>query len=77
MAIVSAVTHRVIGTEAEIVDDTRLRVRPAFDLLYVPGGLGTMALMDDRRAIDYLASWGSEARMKIAAQMEYRGYSPL
>ena len=68
MAIDPAVTHRVIGTEAEIVDDTGLRIRPdsvyedlaAFDLLYVPGGLGTIALMDDRRAIDYLATWGPE-----------------
>jgi len=68
MAIDPAVTHRVIGTEAEIVDDTGLRIRPdsvyedlaAFDLLYVPGGLGTIALMDDRRAIDYLATWGHE-----------------
>ena len=31
-----------------------------FDLLYVSGGLGTVALMDNKRAIDYLRSWGSE-----------------
>jgi putative intracellular protease/amidase len=31
-----------------------------FDLLYVSGGLGTVALMDNKRAIDYLRSWGPE-----------------
>ena len=29
-----------------------------FDLLYVPGGLGTRALLDDARMIDYLRTWG-------------------
>jgi cyclohexyl-isocyanide hydratase len=61
-----------------------------FDFLYVSGGLGTVPLMDNKRAIDYLKTWGDErplasvcsgalllgrARVKIAAQMEYRGYS--
>ena len=31
-----------------------------FDFLYVSGGLGTVALMDDKRAIDYLQTWGDE-----------------
>ena len=32
--------------------------------------------MDNKRAIDYLKTWGAEARVRIANQMEYRGYSP-
>jgi len=31
-----------------------------FDFLYVSGGLGTVALMDDKRAFDYLQTWGDE-----------------
>ena len=30
----------------------------AFDLLVVPGGLGTRVLLDDARCIDYLRGWG-------------------
>ncbi len=68
MSIDPEVTHRIIGTEPEIVDETGLAVKPdsvyeelaGFDLLYVPGGLGTRALVNDRRCIDYLGSWGSE-----------------
>ena len=68
MSIDPEVTHRVIGTDAEIVDETGLRIKPdsvyedlaTFDLLYVPGGLGTVTLMDNRRAIDYLKTWGNE-----------------
>ncbi len=68
MGIDPDVTHRIIGTEAEIVDDTGLIVRAdsvyedlaRFDLLYVPGGLGTRALMEDRRFIEYLRTWGRE-----------------
>ncbi len=66
MQIDPAVTHRVIGTEPEIVDETGLVVRPdsvyedlgAFDLLYVPGGFGTRTLVDDPRAIEYLETCG-------------------
>ena len=62
------VTHRIIGTEREIVDDTGLVVQPdsvredlsGFDLLYVPGGLGTRALMNDGPVIEYLKSWGRD-----------------
>ncbi len=62
------VTHRIIGTEREIVDDTGLVVQPdsvredlsGFDLLYVPGGLGTRALMNDGPVIEYLTSWGRD-----------------
>jgi transcriptional regulator GlxA family with amidase domain len=85
MSIDKEVTHRVIGTDAEIVDETGLKITPdsvyedfsTFDLLYVAGGLGTVTLMDNKRAVDYLKTWGVEARVAIARQMEYRGYSPL
>lgn len=67
MSVDPAVTHRIIGTEARIADDTGLVMTPdavyedlaPFDLLYVPGGLGTRRLMDDRRLIDYLKTWGA------------------
>ena len=68
MSVDPAVTHRMIGTEAEIADETGLVMKPdavyedlaPFDLLYVPGGLGTRLLMDDHRLIDYLRTWGAE-----------------
>jgi transcriptional regulator GlxA family with amidase domain len=68
MSIDPAVTHRIIGTEREIVDETGLVVKPdavfedlaSFDLLYVPGGLGTRTLMKDGRLLEYLRTWGSE-----------------
>jgi transcriptional regulator GlxA family with amidase domain len=67
MSIDSSVTHRIIGTEAEIVDESGLMLKPdavyedlsGFNLLHVAGGLGTVAL-DNRRAIDYLKTWGDE-----------------
>ena len=68
MGIDKEVTHRIIGTEASIVDDSGLCVTPhgvyedlaPFDLLYVPGGFGTRPLMNDTRFIDYLTTWGTE-----------------
>ena len=68
MGIDKAVTHRIIGTEVSIVDDSWLRVTPdgvyedltPYDLLYVPGGFGTRPLMDDARFIDYVKSWGPD-----------------
>jgi transcriptional regulator GlxA family with amidase domain len=68
MSIDPEVTHRVIGTDAEIVDESGLGLRPdsvyedlsKFDLLYVSGGLGTVTLMDNKRAVDYLKTWGDE-----------------
>jgi len=68
MSVDPDVTHRIIGTEPEIADETGLVMKPdsvyedlaPFDLLYVPGGLGTRLLMDDRRLIDYLRTWGAE-----------------
>jgi len=58
MSIDSSVIHRIIGTEAEVVERVRSDAQPdavyedlsGFDLLYVAGGLGTVALMDNRRA---------------------------
>ncbi|HEU5321689.1 MAG TPA: DJ-1/PfpI family protein [Methylomirabilota bacterium] len=63
-----AVTHRLIGTQAEIADDSGLAIRPdgvyedlaGFDLLFVPGGLGTRALMHDERFLDWLRTWGPD-----------------
>lgn len=68
MSVDPSVSHRIIGTEPEIADETGLVVKPdsvyedlgGFDLLYVPGGFGTRALADDRRLLDYLRSWGGE-----------------
>lgn len=68
MDIDPEVTHRIIGTEAEIVDDSGLAMKPdavyedlaPFDLLYVPGGVGTRALMLDQRFIEYLQTWGAD-----------------
>jgi transcriptional regulator GlxA family with amidase domain len=68
MGIDPAVTHRIIGTEASIVDDSGLRVTPdgvyedlaPFDLLYVPGGFGTRTLVEDARFVEYLRTWGAE-----------------
>jgi cyclohexyl-isocyanide hydratase len=61
------VTHRIIGTAPDIVDDSGLVMKPDavyedlrdFDLLYVPGGFGTRRLVDDERCIAYLKSWGT------------------
>ena len=68
MSIDPEVVHRIIGTEVEIVDETGLALKPdsvyedlaTFDLLYIPGGLGTRELANDSRFIDYLRSWGAE-----------------
>ncbi len=68
MGVDPNVRHRIIGTEREIVDESGLTIVPdsvyedlaPFDLLYVPGGLGTRRLMNDRRLLDYLRSWGHE-----------------
>ncbi len=68
MGIDPEVSHRIIGTTREVADDTGLVIRPesvyedlaAFDLLYVPGGFGTRALVDDARFVDYLRTWGRD-----------------
>jgi transcriptional regulator GlxA family with amidase domain len=66
MKVDADVRHRIIGTEPEIVDESGLAIRTdsvyedldSFDLLYVPGGVGTRALMHDARLLEYLRSWG-------------------
>jgi len=66
MGIDPEVRHRIVGTEAEIADDSGLVVKAdsvyedlaGFDLLYVPGGVGTRALASDPRMIEYLRTWG-------------------
>ena len=66
MAIAPGVTHRLIGTLPEIEDESGARLRAdgvyddlsGFDLLVIPGGLGTRVLLDDARCIDYLRGWG-------------------
>lgn len=68
MGIDGNVTHRVIGTAQEVVDDSGLVVRPdsvyedlaGFDLLYIPGGLGTRTLANDERFIACLRTWGND-----------------
>ncbi len=68
MSIDTTVTHRIIGTEPEIVGrhgqtgvvDAVYEDLAPFDLLYVPGGLGARMLMNDRRLLDYLRTWGAE-----------------
>jgi transcriptional regulator GlxA family with amidase domain len=68
MGIDGDVSHRIIGTEPEIVDETGLMLKPDavyadlrdFDLLYVPGGFGTRSLMNDPRLLDYLRTWGRQ-----------------
>jgi cyclohexyl-isocyanide hydratase len=69
MGIDPSVSHRVIGTEASIADDSGLRVTPdgvsedlaPHDLLYIPcGGFGTRSLMEDACFIEYLKTWGTE-----------------
>ena len=68
MGIDPDVKCRIIGTEKEAVDDTALTVKAdavyedlaAFDLLYLPGGLGTRLLVNDQRFLAYLRTWGND-----------------
>jgi len=65
MRIDPAVTHRIIGTKSMLEDETGLTIVPdgvyedlgGFDLLFVPGGLGTRRLMHDERCLEYLRGW--------------------
>jgi transcriptional regulator GlxA family with amidase domain len=67
MQIDREVTCRIVGTKQTIEDETGLTLVPdgvyeelkQFDLLYVPGGLGTRRLMHDERFLDYLKGWPS------------------
>lgn len=64
----TGVAHRLIGTEEEIADESGLVLRADgvyedladFDLLVVPGGMGTRELMHDERCAEYLRGWGDE-----------------
>ncbi len=66
MGIDRGVAVRTIGTRDEIVDDSGLAIRPegvredlaAYDLLFVPGGLGTRTLMHDPETMAWLQTWG-------------------
>jgi transcriptional regulator GlxA family with amidase domain len=66
MGIAPGVSVTLIGTEAEIVDDSGLVVHAhkvyddlaGHDLLFLPGGVGTRTLMHDARFLQYLATWG-------------------
>jgi cyclohexyl-isocyanide hydratase len=60
--------QRVIGTEEPVRDETGVVVQPdavyqdlaGFDLLVVPGGLGTRELRQDERLLEWLRTWGAE-----------------
>ncbi len=66
MGVAPDVRVTLIGTEPEIIDDSGLVVRAqtvyddlaGYDLLCVPGGVGTRTLMHDARVLQYLATWG-------------------
>lgn len=66
MGIDPRVTHRIVGTKVALEDETGFAFHPdgvleelrAFDLLVVPGGLGTRRLMRDEAFLEYLKSWG-------------------
>jgi cyclohexyl-isocyanide hydratase len=62
---VEGVTSSFVGTADRVVDEGGLEIvaEPwpdlrAFDLLVVPGGLGTGALEDDPQTVEYLRGWG-------------------
>jgi cyclohexyl-isocyanide hydratase len=62
----SGIALKFLGTQARVVDEGGLTFEAekyppldGLDLLVVPGGLGTRALEQDERCIDYLASWGT------------------
>lgn len=66
MKLAPDVSVTLIGTEAEVVDDSGLVVRAhkvydelaGYDLLFLPGGFGTRTLMHDARFLQWLATWG-------------------
>ncbi len=68
MGIDARVSHRIIGTAPVVEDDEGLPIvaqgvyedLAPFDLLVVPGGLGTRTLCHDARCLDYLRGWGTE-----------------
>ena len=68
LGIAPGVTVRIVGTGLEIADETGVVIKPhavyedlaGYDLLVVPGGLGTRALMHDEKFLAYLATWGPD-----------------
>ena len=66
MGVAPGVSVTIIGAEPEIVDESGLAVRAqavyedlaGYDLLFLPGGVGTRPLMHDARFLQYLATWG-------------------
>jgi cyclohexyl-isocyanide hydratase len=68
LGIDGEVKHRVIGSESPVVDEGGLGLIPdgvyeslaSFDLLIVPGGMGTRELMGDERCMAFLRSWGDQ-----------------
>ncbi len=66
MGVAPGVSVTIVGTEPEVADDSGLvmqaqAVYPAlagYDVLFLPGGVGTRPLMYDARFVQYLATWG-------------------
>src|SRR4051812_20595668 len=62
------VSLHILGSESPLDDEGGTRIVPRsvypdlkeFDLLIVPGGLGTRALAENAGCIDYLRGWGRE-----------------
>ena len=65
MGIDPDVSVRILGTKATILDDTGVAILPdavyedlrPYDLLIVPGGSGTRAMMADAQCLEYLKGW--------------------
>ena len=63
-----SVSLHILGSQSPLEDEGGTRMVPhavypdlaEFDLLIVPGGLGTRPLAEDQKCIDYLRSWGRE-----------------
>jgi cyclohexyl-isocyanide hydratase len=66
MGVAPGVSVTIVGTEPEVADDSGLVVQAqavypdlaGYDLLFLPGGVGTRTLMHDARFVQYLATWG-------------------
>ncbi len=77
MGIDRGAAVRIIGTHGTIQGETGLTLAPDgvyeplkdYDLLVVPGGLGTRRLVHDAQAMDYLRSWGGGARGRPIASV--------
>lgn len=63
---IAPVDVRIVGTAPEIVDEGGVVLRPhavrddlsSYDLLYVPGGMGTRTLLHDEPFLAWLRTWG-------------------